>query len=80
MTQIWVFRCWQMDHRFTVDISQVVADLLSYSLVPINGGAWGVHNDGSVGPYPLNLNKDVAQYGGLNGQWQHENVHYVKEG
>ena len=64
-------------HRFTVDISQVVADLLSYSLVPINGGAWGVKNDGSVGPYPLNLNKDVAQYGGLNGQWQHENIHYA---
>tara|TARA_R110002074_G_scaffold50320_1_gene128050 strand:- start:10930 stop:12765 length:1836 start_codon:yes stop_codon:yes gene_type:complete len=62
-------------HRFTVDISQIVADLLSYSLVPINGGAWGVHNDGTTGPGPYNTNPQVAKYGGLNGQWKYENVH-----
>ena len=27
-------------HRFTIDISQLVSDQLSYSLCPINKGTW----------------------------------------
>ena len=41
------------DHRFTIDISQLVSDQLSYSLCPINKGTWqsnyyGGMNGGAV--------------------------------
>ena len=42
-------------HRFTIDISSLVADELSYSLCPINKGTWQV-----------NFN-DRNSYGGMNG-------------
>jgi hypothetical protein len=35
-------------HRFTVDISQIVSDQLSYSLVPINKGTWQSYKWGGM--------------------------------
>ena len=35
-------------HRFTVDISQIVSDQLSYSLVPINKGTWQSYEWGGM--------------------------------
>ena len=35
-------------HRFTIDISQLVADQLSYSLVPINKGTWQSYEWGGM--------------------------------
>ena len=42
-------------HRFTVDVSALVADELSYSLCPINKGTWQTNTMG------------FNQYGGMNG-------------
>ena len=42
-------------HRFTIDISSLVADELSYSLCPINKGTWQVNFSGR------------NSYGGMNG-------------
>jgi len=35
-------------HRFTIDVSQLVADQLSYSLVPINKGTWQSYKWGGM--------------------------------
>ena len=35
-------------HRFTIDVSQLVADQLSYSLVPINKGTWQSYEWGGM--------------------------------
>ena len=56
-------------HLFTIDISEIVADQLSYSLVPIMGGSWGTENDGTTGP-TFGSNQSIAAYGGMNGQWE----------
>ena len=56
-------------HFFTIDIQQIVADQLSYSLVPINGGSWGTENDGSTGP-TFGSNSSIQSFGGMNGQWK----------
>lgn len=56
-------------HLFTIDISQIVADQLSYSLVPIMGGSWGTENDGTTGP-TFGSNQSIPAFGGMNGQWE----------
>jgi hypothetical protein len=62
-------------HRFTIDISDICADLLSYSLIPNNIGTWGGLNDGSTGPQGgTNASTQPNLYGGLNGQWVMEDI------
>ena len=62
-------------HRFTVDISNVVADLLSYSLVPNNQGTWGGLNNLATGPTGgMNASAEPNLYGGLNGQFIMEDI------
>ena len=65
-----------LGHRFTINISEVLADLLSYSLVPVNVGTWGCINDGTTGPNAENGSQStfVNQFGGMNGQWVQSNV------
>ena len=60
-------------HRFTINISQILADLLSYSLIPVNTGTWGGINDGNTGP-TASTNSSPNLYGGMNGQWKLENI------
>ncbi len=47
-------------HRFTVDISQMVADELSYSLCPIGKGSWR-------GTNTISGSTNGGVYGGMNG-------------
>ena len=62
-------------HRFTIDISHICADLLSYSLIPNNIGTWGGLNDGSTGSTGgMNSSTQPNLYGGLNGQWVMEDI------
>jgi len=62
-------------HRFTIDISDICADLLSYSLVPNNIGTFGGLNDGSTGPQGSSNSSIIPNlFGGLNGQWVMEDV------
>ena len=62
-------------HRFTIDISHICADLLSYSLIPNNIGTWGGLNDGNTGPTGgMNSSTQPNLYGGLNGQWVMEDI------
>ena len=58
-------------HRFTIDIAPVLADLLSYSLVPPGMGTWGSNDTpGSTGPQNAGAYDVANMYGGMNGQWQ----------
>lgn len=61
------------DHRFTIDISQLVSDQLSYSLCPINKGTWqsnyyggmnggAVMQDNVIGTSPIS-NYNVSENG-----------------
>lgn len=61
------------DHRFTIDISQLVSDQLSYSLCPINKGTWqsnyyggmnggAVMQDNLIGTSPIS-NYNVSENG-----------------
>jgi len=64
-------------HRFTINIAEVLADLLSYSLVPVGIGTWGMTNlAGAGGPQADGgtQNTYVSQFGGMNGQWVHSNI------
>jgi len=68
-----------LDHqRFTVDISQICQDLLSYSLVPINKGTWqsslwGGMNGGQT--KQDNVAEDVSLYNVTpNGSYRHIKV------
>ena len=49
--------------RFTIDISQIVADRLSYSLCPINKGTW----QSNPPPNYTTTNQEFRRYGGMNG-------------
>ena len=62
-------------HRFTIDISEICADLLSYSLIPNNIGAFGGLNDNTTGPQGITNSSTVPNlFGGLNGQWVMEDI------
>ena len=63
-------------HRFTINISEILADLLSYSLVPVGIGTWGCIDDGTTGPQVQSGSQStyVSQFGGMNGQWVDSNV------
>ena len=62
-------------HRFTIDISDICADLLSFSLVPNNIGTWGGLNTLATGPTGgMNTSTQPNLYGGLNGQWVMEDI------
>ena len=62
-------------HRFTIDISDICADLLSFSLVPNNIGTWGGLNTLGTGPTgSMNSSTQPNLYGGLNGQFIMENI------
>ena len=55
------------DHRFTIDISQLVSDQLSYSLCPINKGTWqsnyyGGMNGGAVMQDNVIGNSPISNY------------------
>tara|TARA_R110002072_G_scaffold98299_2_gene216271 strand:- start:4555 stop:6402 length:1848 start_codon:yes stop_codon:yes gene_type:complete len=65
-------------HRFTVDISDICADLLSFSLVPNNTGTWGGLNTLATGPTGgMNASSQPNLYGGLNGQFIMEDIALV---
>lgn len=49
-------------HRFTIDISSICNDLLSYSLCPIGKGTWARH---TTSPYTLGGFR--GSFGGMNG-------------
>ena len=49
--------------RFTIDISQIVADRLSYSLCPINKGTWQSNPPANY----TTTNQEFRRYGGMNG-------------
>lgn len=63
-------------HRFTINISEILADLLSYSLVPVGIGTWGCIDMGGTGPQVNggSTSTYVATFGGMNGQWVDSNV------
>jgi len=67
-----------VDQRFTVDISQVCQDILSYSLVPINKGTWqsslwGGMNGGQT--KQDNVTQSVSDYNVTpNGAYRHIRV------
>ena len=62
-------------HRFTVDVSDICADLLSFSLVPNNIGTWGGLNTLGTGPTGgMNTSVQPNLYGGLNGQFIMEDI------
>ena len=62
-------------HRFTIDISDICADLLSFSLVPNNIGTWGGLNTLGTGPTGgMNTSVQPNLFGGLNGQFIMENI------
>ena len=67
-----------VDQRFTVDISQVCQDILSYSLVPINKGTWqsslwGGMNGGQT--KQDNVTQSVSEYNVTpNGAYRHIRV------
>jgi hypothetical protein len=62
-------------HRFTIDISDICADLLSFSLVPNNIGTWGGLNTLATGPTGgMNASGQPNLYGGLNGQFVMEDI------
>jgi|TARA_R110001606_G_scaffold195522_3_gene343190 hypothetical protein len=71
------------NQRFTVDISQICQDLLSYSLVPINKGTWqsslwGGMNGGQT--KQDNVAEDVSLYNVTpNGSYRHIKVVAIPE-
>jgi hypothetical protein len=63
-------------HRFTINIAEVLADLLSYSLVPVGIATWGMIDIAGTGPQANggSASSYVSQFGGMNGQWVYSNV------
>lgn len=63
-------------HRFTINIAEILADLLSYSLVPVGIGTWGCIDTGNAGPQAETGSRSttVSKFGGMNGQWVESNV------
>lgn len=51
------------NHRFTVDVSQVVSDELSYSLCPINKGSWKSYKYGGMNGGAIMQDNVIANTG-----------------
>ena len=70
------FEKWPLEgHRFTINVAPMLADLLSYSLTPPGIGTWGGILNGSTGKQTVNATGHPNTYGGMNGQWQMNNIH-----
>jgi len=55
------------NHRFTVDVSQVVSDELSYSLCPINKGSWQSYKYGGMNGGAIMQDNVISNDASLSG-------------
>ena len=61
-----------VSHRFTVDVSEICKDLLSYSLVPIGKGTWTSNKFGGLNGGEI-VQDNVALHASINPYIQREN-------